>query len=113
MFSLILCGRLVTRVDQRLLLTFGCLVNAISLFMMSNLTLGMDYWTLTVPRIVQGFALGFIFVPLSTLTLATIRRDKLVNATSAYNVLRNLGGSVGIALATTISPGASSTSTTW
>ncbi len=101
MFSLILCGRLVTRVDQRLLLTFGCLVNAISLYMMSNVTLGMDYWSLTLPRIVQGFALGFIFVPLSTLTLATIRRDKLVNATSAYNVLRNLGGSVGIALATT------------
>ena len=101
MFSLILCGRLVTRVDQRLLLTFGCLVNAISLYMMSNLTLGMDYWSLTLPRVIQGFALGFIFVPLSTLTLATIRRDKLVNATSAYNVLRNLGGSVGIALATT------------
>ena len=101
MFSLILCGRLVTRVDQRLLLTFGCLVNAISLYMMSNLTLGMDYWTLTLPRVIQGFALGFIFVPLSTLTLATIRRDRLVNATSAYNVLRNLGGSVGIALATT------------
>jgi MFS transporter, DHA2 family, multidrug resistance protein len=101
MFSLILCGRLVTRVDQRLLLAFGCLVNAISLYMMSNVTLGMDYWSLTLPRIVQGFALGFIFVPLSTLTLATIRRDKLVNATSAYNVLRNLGGSVGIALATT------------
>jgi DHA2 family multidrug resistance protein len=101
MFSLILCGRLVTRVDQRLLLTFGCLVNAISLYMMSNLTLGMDYWSLTMPRVIQGFALGFIFVPLSTLTLATIRRDKLVNATSAYNVLRNLGGSVGIALATT------------
>jgi len=101
MFSLILCGRLVTRVDQRLLLTFGCLVNAISLYMMSNLTLDMDYWTLTVPRVIQGFALGFIFVPLSTLTLATIRKDRLVNATSAYNVLRNLGGSVGIALATT------------
>ncbi len=68
MFSLILCGRLVTRVDQRVLLTFGCLVNALSLYMMSNLTLGMDYWTLT----------------------------------PAYNVLRNLGGSVGIALATTL-----------
>ena len=102
MFSLILCGRLVTRVDQRALLTFGCLVNALSLYMMSNLTLGMDYWTLTLPRVIQGFALGFIFVPLSTLTLATIRKDKLVNATSAYNVLRNLGGSVGIALATTL-----------
>ena len=101
MLSLILCGRLVTRMDQRLLLSFGCAVNAISLYMMSNLTLGIDYWTLAFPRFVQGFALGFIFVPLSTLTLSTIARDKLVNATSAYNVLRNLGGSVGIALATT------------
>jgi DHA2 family multidrug resistance protein len=71
------------------------------MYMMSNVTLGMDYWSLTLPRVVQGFALGFIFVPLSTLTLATIRKDKLVNATSAYNVLRNLGGSLGIALATT------------
>jgi len=102
MLSLILCGRLVTRMDQRVLLTFGCVVNAISLYMMSNLTLGIDYWTLAFPRFIQGFALGFIFVPLSTLTLSTIARDKLVNATSAYNVLRNLGGSVGIALATTL-----------
>jgi MFS transporter, DHA2 family, multidrug resistance protein len=102
MFSLLLAGRLVTRVDQRLLLTFGCLGNAISLYMMSNLTLGIDYWTLALPRFIQGFALGFIFVPLSTLTLATIRRSQLVNATSAYNVLRNLGGSIGIALATTL-----------
>jgi len=101
MLSLLLCGRLVTRMDQRLLLTFGCVVNAISLYMMSNLTLSVDYWTLAFPRFIQGFALGFIFVPLSTLTLSTIARDKLVNATSAYNVLRNLGGSVGIALATT------------
>ena len=101
MLSLLISGRLVTRMDQRLLLTFGCVVNAISLYMMSNLTLGVDYWTLAFPRFIQGFALGFIFVPLSTLTLSTITRDKLVNATSAYNVLRNLGGSVGIALATT------------
>ena len=50
MFSLILCGRLVTRVDQRVLLTFGCLVNALSLYMMSKLTLGMDYWTLDASR---------------------------------------------------------------
>jgi len=102
MLSLILCGRLVTRMDQRVLLTFGCVVNAISLYMMTNLTLSIDYWTLAFPRFIQGFALGFIFVPLSTLTLSTIPRDKLVNATSAYNVLRNLGGSVGIALATTL-----------
>jgi MFS transporter, DHA2 family, multidrug resistance protein len=93
---------LVTRIDQRLMLAFGCLLNAVSLYMMTSLTLGMDYWALATPRFIQGFAIGFIFVPLSTLALATIRRDKLVNATAVYGMLRNLGGSVGIAVATTL-----------
>ena len=57
---------------------------------------------LALPRLVQGIAVGFIFVPLSTLALATIRRDKLVNATAAYGMMRNVGGSVGIALMTTL-----------
>ena len=93
---------IVTRVDQRLMLGFGCVLNAISLYMMTSLTLGMDYWSLAFPRFIQGVAVGFIFVPLSTLALATIRRDKLVNATAVYGVMRNIGGSVGIALATTL-----------
>jgi len=100
-FSLFASG-LVTRVDQRLMLAFGCLLNAVSLFMMTSLTLGMDYWALALPRFLQGFAVGFIFVPLSTLSLATIRRDKLVNATAVYGMLRNVGGSTGIAVATTL-----------
>jgi DHA2 family multidrug resistance protein len=70
--------------------------------MMTSLTLGMDYWALALPRFIQGFAVGFIFVPLSTLALATIRREKLVNATAVYGMLRNVGGSVGIAVVTTL-----------
>jgi DHA2 family multidrug resistance protein len=93
---------IVTRVDQRMMLGFGCLLNAVSLYMMTSLTLGMDYWALAFPRLVQGIAVGFIFVPLSTLALATIRRDKLVNATAVYGMMRNVGGSVGIALMTTL-----------
>jgi DHA2 family multidrug resistance protein len=100
-FSLFTSG-LVTRLDQRLMLAFGCLLNAVSLYMMTSLTLTMDYWTLALPRFVQGFAVGFIFVPLSTLTLATIPRDKLVNATAIYGMARNVGGSVGIAVVTTL-----------
>ena len=100
-FSLFASG-LVTRVDQRLMLAFGCLMNAVSLYMMTSLTLGMDYWALAIPRFIQGFAVGFIFVPLSTLTLAGVRRDKLVNATAMYGMLRNVGGSVGIAVTTTL-----------
>ncbi len=93
---------IVMRVDQRLMLGFGCLLNAVSLYMMTSLTLGMDYWALALPRLVQGIAVGFIFVPLSTLTLATIRREKLVNATAVYGMMRNIGGSVGIAMVTTL-----------
>jgi len=100
-FSLFASG-IVTRVDQRLMLAFGCLLNAVSLYMMTSLTLGMDYWALALPRFIQGFALGFVFVPLSTLTLATIRREKLVNATAVYGMSRNVGGSIGIAVVTTL-----------
>jgi DHA2 family multidrug resistance protein len=100
-FSLFASG-MVTRVDQRLMLAFGCLLNAVSLYMMTSLTTGMDYWALAWPRFLQGFAVGFIFVPLSTMTLATIRRDKLVNATAIYGMMRNVGGSVGIAVITTL-----------
>jgi MFS transporter, DHA2 family, multidrug resistance protein len=100
-FSLFTSG-MVTRVDQRAMLAFGCLLNAVALYMMTSLTLGMDYWALALPRFIQGFAVGFIFVPLSTLTLATIPRDKLVNATAVYGMLRNFGGSVGIAVVTTL-----------
>src|SRR5712691_5054520 len=57
MFSLFASG-LVTRIDQRLMLAFGCLLNAVSLYMMTSLTLGMDYWALAMPRFIQGFAVG-------------------------------------------------------
>jgi DHA2 family multidrug resistance protein len=93
---------MVKRVDQRMMLAFGCLLNAVSLFMMTSLTPGMDYWSLAFPRFVQGFAAGFIYVPMSTLTLATIERNKLVNATAVYSMMRNVGASIGIAVVTTL-----------
>jgi len=102
MLALMVSGRLVARMDQRLMLVGGCLLSAFATTLMTQLTLGMDYWSLAWPRFLQGFSMGFIFVPLQTLTLATIRLDRLGNATAAYNVVRNLGGSVGVAMATTL-----------
>jgi DHA2 family multidrug resistance protein len=102
MAALLISGRLVQRVDQRMLLGFGCGLNAIAFVMMTNVTLGMDYWSLALPRFVQGFGQGFVFVPLQTLALSMVRMERLSNATSAFNVVRNFGGSVGIALATTL-----------
>jgi DHA2 family multidrug resistance protein len=101
LIALMISGRLVARTDQRLMLVGGCLLNVVSATMMTSVTLGMDYWSLAFPRFLQGFAMGFVFPPLQTLTLATIRVERLGNATAAYNVVRNVGGSVGVALATT------------
>ena len=65
---------------------------------MSTLTLGVDYWALAWPRFVQGMGVGFIFVPLNTVALATIPRERMGNATALLNVVRNLGGGIGVAL---------------
>src|SRR5713101_7914892 len=102
MMALMISGRLVARMDQRLMLAGGCLLGAYATMLMTRLTLGMDYWSLAWPRFLQGFSMGFIFVPLQTLTLATIRLERLGNATAAYNMVRNVGGSIGIAAVTTI-----------
>ncbi len=67
-----------------------------------TVTLGVDYWALAWPRLVQGVGIGFIFVPLNTVALATISRERMGNATVLLNVVRNLGGAIGVALMTTL-----------
>src|SRR2546422_7627725 len=69
---------------------------------MTHLTSPIDFWNLAWPRFLQGFSQGFIFVPLQALTLATIPTERLGNSTAAYNVARNIGGSMGVALVTTL-----------
>ena len=93
LFSLLIAGRLVARVDQRWLLGLGLVLNGIALYWMSNLTLGVDYWSLVWPRFAQGFGMGFIFLPLTTLSISTIPKARLPNATAAFNLIRNMGGS--------------------
>ncbi|PYM42230.1 MAG: EmrB/QacA family drug resistance transporter, partial [Candidatus Rokuibacteriota bacterium] len=102
LLSLLIAGRLFMKVDQRVLLALGCLLNAYATYSMATVTLGADYWALAWPRLVQGVGTGFIFVPLNTVALATISREKMSNATAALNVVRNLGGGIGVALLTTM-----------
>jgi DHA2 family multidrug resistance protein len=102
MIALLISGRLVSRTDQRGLLAVGCLLQAVALWLMTHVTPTMDFWNLAWPRFVQGFSQGFIFVPLQALSLATVTTERLGNATAAYNMLRNIGGSVGVAVAATM-----------
>ena len=102
MIALMISGRLVARVDQRLMLVGGCLLQGFALWLMAHVTPTMDFWSLAWPRFLQGFSQGFIFLPLQALALGTVSTERLGNATAAYNVLRNMGGSVGVAVATTL-----------
>src|SRR5262249_54910834 len=87
---------------QRAMLAGGLVLQAFALWLMSSVTPTMDFWNLAWPRFLQGFSQGFIFLPLQALALGTVATERLGNATAAYNVLRNMGGSVGVAVATTL-----------
>jgi DHA2 family multidrug resistance protein len=93
---------LVNRVDQRLILSFGVLTNGLATFLMSNVTLTIDFWSLALPRLIQGVGMGCIFVPLQMLAFASIPIRQLPNATALFSVVRNIGGSAGVAISTTL-----------
>jgi MFS transporter, DHA2 family, multidrug resistance protein len=95
-------GIIISRYDGRKVVLAGLLVGAASMFIMQGFTLEASYWDFVWPRVVLGVGLAMIFVPLTTVTLATIQREEMGNATGMYNLLRNIGGSVGIAIAATL-----------
>jgi DHA2 family multidrug resistance protein len=95
-------GRLTTVVDSRVLIFVGLCINAYAVYLMSLYTPQIDYVTAWWPRFIQGFGLGTTFVSLTTLTMSRISQEKMGNATGIFNLMRNLGGSFGIATATTL-----------
>lgn len=95
-------GRLVTRMNPRALLFLGIAISSYSTYLMSQFNLAADFQTIIWPRVVLGVGMGFLFIPLTTLTMSGIRKEEMGNASSIYNLLRNLGGSFGVAFVTTM-----------
>ena len=96
--SMPIASRLVAKVDGRALIAFGMLLFAISAWWMGGINQSAGYWDVFWPRSLQGFALGFLFVPLTTAALGEIPRQLMANATGIYTLVRQLGGSLGIAI---------------
>lgn len=96
-----LAARLMQKVDARKLLFAGLAINAYALYLMSGFNLEADFDSILWPRLVQGVGLGLFFVPLATLTVGRVPREKMGNASAVFNLVRNLGGSFGVALMTT------------
>jgi len=95
-------GAMIGRVDPRKLLGGGLVVGSVTLFWLGSLNQSLGYWDIFWPQFIQGLGLGLLFVPLTTITMGPIPRENMGNATSIFNLMRNIGGSMGIAAATTL-----------
>jgi DHA2 family multidrug resistance protein len=102
MIAMPVAGNLVNRINPKYLLSFGIVINAYATYLMSNFNLYADFNTVIWPRIVLGVGMGFFFIPLTTMTMSGIKREDMGNAAAIYNLVRNLGGSFGVAFVTTM-----------
>jgi len=101
-FMMPLTGLLTGKVDPRKLLTMGLIVGGTTLLWLSNLNLQAGYWDIFWPQLVQGVGMSLLFVPLTTIAMDRIPREKMGYATSLFNLMRNIGGSIGIAVTGTM-----------
>jgi DHA2 family multidrug resistance protein len=102
LISMMMAGRLTGKVDARILIFTGIGCLALSLWQMSAFTLVMGSRPIIVSGVVQGLGLGFIFVPLQALAFASLPPSYRTTGASLLNLSRNIGGSVGISLVTSL-----------
>jgi len=95
-------GIILARFGPRKLLPLGLAGASFTLFWFGQLNLNAGYWDFFWPQFIQGISLGLLFVPLTTITMDGIPREEMGNATSIFNLMRNIGGSTGIATVTTM-----------
>lgn len=100
LISMLLVGRLIKHFDPRLLMAVGLALTAYSLRQMTHFSLGMDSWPVIISGIIQGAGVGLVYVPLSMVAFATLPGSLRNEGTSLFNLLRNVGSSVGISVVT-------------
>ena len=96
--AMFVVGRLVGRVDTRLILGTGLAICCASLFGMTHFDLSMDSMPFVTTGVIQGLGIGLLFVPLSVTAFATLDPSLRSEGTSVYTLIRNMGSSVGISL---------------
>jgi len=102
MLTMPLVGFLVSRVDTRLLITFGCTISASALFVMAGWNLQLDFRHAVLGRMMQAFGLAFLFIPINVSAFAYVPRELTNMGTGIINLARNIGASVGLATVTTL-----------
>jgi DHA2 family multidrug resistance protein len=98
MLAMFVVARLVGRIDIRLIILSGLLITAAALWQMTGFTMQMGMGPIITSGLLQGFGLGFVFTPLSTVTFSTLPRNILTQGTAIFSLMRNVGGSIGISI---------------
>jgi DHA2 family multidrug resistance protein len=98
MFAMLVAGRLVGKVNIRVLVSFGFIATAYALYEMTSWTPDVSEWTVISVGFIQGLSIGFVFVPLSTVTFATLPSELRTQATGIFSLMRNIGSSIGISV---------------
>lgn len=102
MLAMLLAGRLLGKIETRVLLFTGFVISAVALYMMMQYTIVLSSADIVWPGVVQGFGLGLIFVPLSSVSFSSLRTDLRADGTAIYSLMRNLGSSLGISIIQTM-----------
>jgi MFS transporter, DHA2 family, multidrug resistance protein len=91
-------GRLMTIVDMRLLIAAGLIIFAAGSYQMTWITKDYDFWELFVPQVLRGIGMMCAMVPTNTIAIGTLPPERVKNASALFNLMRNLGGAVGLAV---------------
>ena len=100
--SMLIVGRLINRVPGRYLIMFGFALIGFSTYLLGDIDIQISMGSIVGPQILAGLAIGFVFVPMTIMATGTLTNEQLGNATGIFNLMRNLGGSFGIASVTTL-----------
>ncbi|KJU86857.1 EmrB/QacA family drug resistance transporter [Candidatus Magnetobacterium bavaricum] len=102
LFTMPVVGVLINKINPKWPMAAGILIASGSTYLLSQLNLYVDFNTVFLPRVLLGIGMGLLFIPLTTMTMSGIRREDMGNAAGIYNLLRNVGGSVGVAFVMTM-----------
>jgi DHA2 family multidrug resistance protein len=100
--SMLLVGLLIGKVDSRILIAMGFLVMGVSSFQLAFINLDITPANVSWPNVVMGLSLGLVFVPLNTAAMGSLAQELMGGASGILNLMRNIGGSIGISVATTM-----------
>jgi DHA2 family multidrug resistance protein len=100
--TIVLAGFLSGKIDERYQIIFGLVLLAVSSFMFGSLNMNIAMSNIVFPNVICGFALGFCFIPLATASFGTLKNEQMTNATGLQNLMKNIGGAVGISIVSTL-----------